>query len=80
MNISGLAPYNFICVQAGYILSDLRAWNDIFDTWTLLKLCSFAVLPLAYAIFVRPRGSTLVTIADSSIGGFEPVRIKMETI
>ncbi|VDK49926.1 unnamed protein product [Anisakis simplex] len=55
----GLAPYNFICVQAGYILSDLRGWDDIFNTSTMLKLCSFAVLPLAYAIFVRPRNSRL---------------------
>ncbi|VDD87737.1 unnamed protein product [Enterobius vermicularis] len=54
----GLAPYNFICVQAGCILSDLRSWDDIFSTSTLLKLSSFALLPLAYALFVRPRAST----------------------
>ncbi|KAI6216720.1 hypothetical protein M3Y99_01804600 [Aphelenchoides fujianensis] len=51
----GLAPYNFICVQAGFILADLRSWDDVFSTATMLKLCSFALLPLAYAIFVRPR-------------------------
>ncbi|TKR60203.1 hypothetical protein L596_027489 [Steinernema carpocapsae] len=51
----GLAPYNFICVQAGYILSDLKSWDDVFSTGTVLKLSSFALLPLAYAIFVRPR-------------------------
>ncbi|KAI6185319.1 hypothetical protein M3Y98_00009900 [Aphelenchoides besseyi] len=51
----GLAPYNFICVQAGFILSDLKSWDDVFSTATMLKLCSFALLPLAYAMFVRPR-------------------------
>ncbi|KIH51650.1 SNARE-like domain protein [Ancylostoma duodenale] len=51
----GLAPYNFICVQAGYILSELRSWDDIFSTSTMMKLFSIALLPLAYAIYVRPR-------------------------
>uniref|UniRef100_A0A914VGN0 Transmembrane protein 41A n=1 Tax=Plectus sambesii TaxID=2011161 RepID=A0A914VGN0_9BILA len=62
----GLAPYNFVCVQAGYILSDLRSWDDIFDTWTMLKLTSFALIPLAYAIFVRPRSIELSTGAFDS--------------
>lgn len=52
-----MAPYNFICVQAGYILSDLTSWDDVFSTNTMLKLCSFALLPLVYAIFIRPRPS-----------------------
>ncbi|KAL7071714.1 hypothetical protein ACQ4LE_009367 [Meloidogyne hapla] len=51
----GLAPYNFICVQAGFILSDLRGWDDVFSTATMLKLSSFALLPLCYAMFVRKR-------------------------
>ncbi|CAB3397797.1 unnamed protein product [Caenorhabditis bovis] len=50
----GLAPYNFICVQAGYILRDLRSWDDVFSTTTMLKLFSFALIPLAYAIYIRP--------------------------
>ncbi|KAL3096999.1 hypothetical protein niasHS_002715 [Heterodera schachtii] len=49
----GLAPYNFICVQAGFILSDLTSWDDVFSTATMLKLCSFALLPLCYAMFVK---------------------------
>jgi uncharacterized membrane protein YdjX (TVP38/TMEM64 family) len=51
----GLAPYNFICVQAGFILSDLRSWNDVFNTMTMLKLSSFALLPLCYAFFIKRR-------------------------
>jgi len=53
----GLAPYNFICVQAGYILADLRSWDDVFSTSTMFKLCSFALLPLAYAMFLRRKRS-----------------------
>jgi len=50
----GLAPYNFICVQAGFILRDLKSWDDVFSTTNMLKLCSLALVPLAYAIFKRP--------------------------
>ncbi|KAI6190184.1 CBN-BUS-19 protein [Aphelenchoides bicaudatus] len=53
----GLAPYNFICIQAGFMLSELKSWNDVFSTITMLKLCSFALIPLAYAIFMRPRSN-----------------------
>lgn len=65
----GLAPYNFICVQAGYILSDLKSWDDVFSTNTMLKLCSFALLPLVYAIFIRPRPSVqkASSLLDSEI-------------
>ena len=56
--ILGQAPYNFICVQAGCILSDLKSWDDIFSTSTMLKLFSMALLPLAYAIFIRPQSSS----------------------
>jgi len=56
----GLAPYNFICVQAGYILADLRSWEDVFSTSTMFKLCSFALLPLAYAMFLRRKSDSLI--------------------
>uniref|UniRef100_A0A1I8BRD1 Uncharacterized protein n=1 Tax=Meloidogyne hapla TaxID=6305 RepID=A0A1I8BRD1_MELHA len=41
--------------MAGFILSDLRGWDDVFSTATMLKLSSFALLPLCYAMFVRKR-------------------------
>lgn len=49
----GLGPYNFVCVQAGFILSDLHSWDDVFSTVTMLKLSSFALLPLCYAMFIN---------------------------
>ena len=50
----GLAPYNFICVQAGVILSQLRSWHDVLDVWTLLKLSVVAAVPLVLALWLRP--------------------------
>lgn len=51
----GLAPYNLICVQAGIFLADLKSWDDIFSTTTILKLSAFALIPLIWTVFVRPR-------------------------
>lgn len=51
----GLAPYNFICVQAGYILGELKSWDDVFSSTNIIKLSSLALIPLAYAIFKRPK-------------------------
>ncbi|PAV82178.1 hypothetical protein WR25_19257 [Diploscapter pachys] len=76
-SLIGLAPYNFICVQAGYILSDLRSWDDIFSTTTMLKLCSFALLPLAYAIYVRPQAYKHNLIAPSSGPDDEPQKAQI---
>ncbi|ETN86499.1 SNARE-like domain protein [Necator americanus] len=71
-----LAPYNFICVQAGYILSELRSWDDIFSTSTMMKLFSIALLPLAYAIYVRPGAQKHQLIASVP----EPEPHKMEIV
>ncbi|CAJ0563823.1 unnamed protein product, partial [Mesorhabditis spiculigera] len=51
----GLAPYNIICVQAGIILADLKSWDDILSTSTILKLSAFALIPLFWTCFVRPK-------------------------
>lgn len=44
----GLMPYNFICVEAGSVLSEITSTGDIFTASTTLKLAlaaSFAILP-----------------------------------
>ncbi|CAD5232076.1 unnamed protein product [Bursaphelenchus xylophilus] len=58
----GLAPYNFICVQAGSIISDLKSWDDVMSTSTMLKLSSLALLPLFLLFFVKPRSKRVITI------------------
>ncbi|XP_060063276.1 transmembrane protein 41A-A-like [Ylistrum balloti] len=42
----GLVPYNFICVQTGSMLSDLRSIEDIFTPWTMIKLGFIAIMAL----------------------------------
>jgi uncharacterized membrane protein YdjX (TVP38/TMEM64 family) len=42
----GLMPYNFLCVQAGGLLSELNSMNDIFDGWTFAKLIVLAFVAL----------------------------------
>jgi uncharacterized membrane protein YdjX (TVP38/TMEM64 family) len=49
----GLMPYNFICVQAGSILGELRSVNDIFDTITVLKLFGVALVSLIPVLIKR---------------------------
>uniref|UniRef100_A0A8R1DR39 VTT domain-containing protein n=1 Tax=Caenorhabditis japonica TaxID=281687 RepID=A0A8R1DR39_CAEJA len=73
----GLAPYNFICVQAGYILRDLRSWDDVFSTTTMLKLFSFALIPLAYAIYIRPRAKKHQLVASSSDEEEKPAKMEI---
>ena len=49
----GLMPYNFICVQAGAILGTIHSLDDIFTTWTMIKLGSLAVLSVIPIIIKR---------------------------
>ncbi|VIO97719.1 Uncharacterized protein BM_BM5656 [Brugia malayi] len=56
----GLAPYNYICVQAGHILSEFHSWSDIFNISTLSKLSLLSLLPLIYAFYIKPRNQVAV--------------------
>lgn len=55
--ISGLMPYNFVCVQAGSLLSELTSLDSIFDFWTLSKLFLIALASLI-PILARKRFGT----------------------
>ncbi len=41
--VAGLAPYNFICVQAGTVLNDLGSMQDALTPSVLLKLAVTAI-------------------------------------
>ncbi|VDO27524.1 unnamed protein product [Onchocerca flexuosa] len=56
----GLAPYNYICVQAGCILSELHSWTDIFSISTLFKLSLLSLLPLIYVFYIKPRNQIVL--------------------
>ncbi|VDK75834.1 unnamed protein product [Litomosoides sigmodontis] len=64
----GLAPYNYICVQAGRILSEVHSWTDIFNVSTLLKLFLLSLLPLIYAFYIKPRNQIAVAEKDQVEG------------
>lgn len=49
---SGLLPYNFLCVQAGLVLSELQVIS-VLDPWSLLTLLLAAGSLLAVAFLVR---------------------------
>lgn len=45
-NISGLFPYNLLCVRAGTVLAEVNSMSDVFDVWTLSELFSVSLLLL----------------------------------
>ncbi|OWF52026.1 transmembrane protein 41A-B-like [Mizuhopecten yessoensis] len=49
----GLVPYNFICVQTGSMLSDLRSIEDIFTLWTMAKLGLIAIMALVPGLVTK---------------------------
>jgi len=58
-------PYNFLCVQAGCLLSELSSASDVFSLQTTLKLTAGAVVTLVPGLLLqryqqRQRQSLLV--------------------
>ena len=51
--LTGLMPYNFICVQTGGMLSQIQSLDDIFTPWTLAKLAGIAVMALVPGVIVK---------------------------
>ncbi|XP_047478120.1 transmembrane protein 41A-like [Penaeus chinensis] len=51
----GLLPYNFLCVQAGEMLSDIKSMDDIFTPKRLLALITIALIMFTLSHFARKR-------------------------
>ncbi|OCT61307.1 transmembrane protein 41A [Xenopus laevis] len=49
----GLLPYNFICVQTGSILSQVKSLDDMFSSVTILKLLAIALTALVPGAIVK---------------------------
>ncbi|XP_063789081.1 transmembrane protein 41A [Pseudophryne corroboree] len=49
----GLLPYNFICVQTGSILSEIKSLDSMFSWGTLLKLLAIALVALIPGTFLK---------------------------
>ncbi|GMR35491.1 hypothetical protein PMAYCL1PPCAC_05686 [Pristionchus mayeri] len=73
----GLAPYNFICVQAGFALSELRSWEDVFTTRRMVIMGSLALVPLAYAVFMRPRAEKMEDESESISDIYAPLKTEV---
>lgn len=50
--LAGLLPYNFLCVQAGLVLSELQLLS-VMDPWSLLSLLLATASLLLVAWLVR---------------------------
>jgi len=46
-------PYNFLCVEAGCLLSELSSASDIFSLGTTLKLTAGAVVALVPGLLLQ---------------------------
>lgn len=49
----GLMPYNFICTQAGCILSQINTLDNIFSSWTLVKIFAIANIALIPGVLIK---------------------------
>uniref|UniRef100_G3MRJ6 VTT domain-containing protein n=2 Tax=Amblyomma TaxID=6942 RepID=G3MRJ6_AMBMU len=54
----GLMPYNFICVQTGCILSELKSMNDILTWTTMAKMAVIASAALLPSFLVKRKTKT----------------------
>ena len=50
---AGLMPYNFMCCQAGCILSEITSLNQILTVSVILKMALAAVVVAAPGIILR---------------------------
>jgi len=46
-------PYNFLCVEAGCLLSELSSASDIFSLGTTLKLTAGAIMTLVPGVLLQ---------------------------
>lgn len=51
--VSGLIPYNFICVRTGAILSEISSMDDIFSWGTLAQLLAIALMALVPGALIK---------------------------
>lgn len=49
---TGLLPYNFLCVQAGLVLSELEMLS-VLDTWSFISLLGATLVLMTTTLLVR---------------------------
>jgi hypothetical protein len=50
---AGLMPYNFICVQTGGMLSQIKSIDDIFTSEIFIKLGAIAIVALVPGMIMK---------------------------
>ncbi|XP_064466247.1 transmembrane protein 41A-A-like [Ornithodoros turicata] len=55
----GLMPYNFICVQTGSILSEVKSMNDVLSWHTMGKLVMAAAVALLPSLLIKKKNLTV---------------------
>lgn len=70
--VSGLLPYNCLCVQAGGALAELRSVGDVIDTNSLLELLAVAILMGVIGAVAKKRNQ------NPSFQGTETVKLSQE--
>lgn len=51
--VSGLMPYNFMCVQTGCLLSEITSVNDILTLPTCIKMIAIATVALLPGLLMK---------------------------
>ncbi|XP_037343974.2 transmembrane protein 41A-A [Pungitius pungitius] len=65
----GLLPYNFICVQAGVMLSEVASLDDLFSWERLLQLLAMACVALLPGALIRRWSQKRLHVAGQSQNG-----------
>lgn len=72
LNCAGLMPYNFLCVEAGSLLSELTSADSIFAAATLAKMVAAAAATLIPGLLLKShnRGNNVPISVDGAANEF----------
>lgn len=50
---TGLMPYNFLCVRAGCMLSQIKSLEDMLSLWAMFQLAILALVALVPGLVIK---------------------------
>lgn len=78
LSLSGLIPYNFICVRTGAILSEISSLDDIFSWGTLAQLLAIALVALLPGALIKHYSKGRLTVDGMDSNGISETDMKQE--
>lgn len=72
--LTGLLPYNFICVQTGVMLSEVSSLDDLISSQRLLQLLGIACMALVPGALIHRFSQTRLKLDTQSSNGQIPVK------